>query len=117
MKLYIVYNNNLNHIDICKKGYGASEFQFYMLAKKLANHNFDVTVFNQSNINNTIDNITYRKYSDIFNGINIELPDYFDITIRTYKTYKEWAPFTTYKKGINNIKYRWVGLKKLKAKM
>ena len=34
-----------------------------------------------------------------FNGINIELPDYFDITIRTYKTYKEWAPFTTYKKG------------------
>lgn len=72
MKLYIVYNNNLNHIDICKKGYGASEFQFYMLAKKLANHNFDVTVFNQSNINNTIDNITYRKYSDIFNGINID---------------------------------------------
>lgn len=30
------------------------------------------------------------------NGVNLELPDYFDITIRTYKTYKEWAPFTTY---------------------
>jgi len=31
-----------------------------------------------------------------FNGSDLELPDYFDITIRTYKTYKEWAPFTTY---------------------
>lgn len=26
-------------------------------------------------------------------------PDYFDIKIRTYKTYKEWVPFTTYIKG------------------
>jgi hypothetical protein len=34
-----------------------------------------------------------------FNGMNLELPDYFDITIRTYKTYKEWAPFTTYNTG------------------
>jgi hypothetical protein len=34
-----------------------------------------------------------------FNGMSLELPDYFDIKIRTYKTYKEWAPFTIYKKG------------------
>jgi hypothetical protein len=34
-----------------------------------------------------------------FNGSNLDLPDYFDITIRTYKTYKEWAPFTTYNTG------------------
>jgi hypothetical protein len=34
-----------------------------------------------------------------FNGVELELPDYFDITIRTYKTYKEWAPFTTYVTG------------------
>jgi hypothetical protein len=34
-----------------------------------------------------------------FNGVDLELPDYFDITIRTYKTYKEWAPFTTYNTG------------------
>jgi len=34
-----------------------------------------------------------------FNGVNIDLPDYFDITVRTYKTYKEWYPFTTYNKG------------------
>ena len=34
-----------------------------------------------------------------FNGSSLVLPDYFDINIRTYKTYKEWAPFTTYDKG------------------
>ncbi len=27
------------------------------------------------------------------------LPDYFNIDIKTYKTYKEWAPFTTYNIG------------------
>jgi hypothetical protein len=34
-----------------------------------------------------------------FNGVSLELPDYLDITVRTYKTYKEWYPFTTYNKG------------------
>ncbi len=34
-----------------------------------------------------------------FNGSKLELPEYFNVKIRTYKTYKEWAPFTTYKKG------------------
>lgn len=34
-----------------------------------------------------------------YNGVSIDLPDYFDVTIRTYKTYKEWAPFTTYNTG------------------
>jgi hypothetical protein len=34
-----------------------------------------------------------------FNNSLIELPDYFNILIRTYKTYKEWVPFTTYKIG------------------
>ena len=34
-----------------------------------------------------------------FNGVEIELPDYFNILVRTYKTYKEWVPFTTYKIG------------------
>ena len=29
----------------------------------------------------------------------LRLPEYFTIKIRTYKTYKEWAPFATYKKG------------------
>ena len=29
---------------------------------------------------------------------NIRLPEYFNIKIRTYKTYKEWAPFTNYSK-------------------
>ncbi len=34
-----------------------------------------------------------------YNGVEVELPDYFDVTIRTYKTYKEWFPFTTYDIG------------------
>jgi hypothetical protein len=33
------------------------------------------------------------------------LPDYYSIKIRTYKTYKEWVPFTTYKVGERVIYY------------
>jgi len=40
-----------------------------------------------------------------FNGVELKLPDYFTIKVRTYKTYKEWAPFTTYKKGDRVIYY------------
>ena len=29
----------------------------------------------------------------------LNAPDYFNVRIRTYKTYKEWAPFATYEKG------------------
>ena len=35
----------------------------------------------------------------------LETPDCFDIRVRTYKTYKEWAPFTTYAKGDKVIYY------------
>jgi len=34
-----------------------------------------------------------------YNGAKLITPDYFDIKIRTYKTYKEWKPFLTYMKG------------------
>ena len=34
-----------------------------------------------------------------YNDTQLVLPDYFTIKIRTYKTYKEWAPFTTYNLG------------------
>ena len=34
-----------------------------------------------------------------FNGKILNLPDYFTIKIRTYKTYKEWAPFVSYDFG------------------
>jgi hypothetical protein len=40
-----------------------------------------------------------------FNGKTLTLPDYFNIRIRTYKTYKEWAPFTTYFVGDKVIYY------------
>ena len=34
-----------------------------------------------------------------FNGKILVLPDYFSVKIRTYKTYKEWAPFANYNLG------------------
>ena len=40
-----------------------------------------------------------------FNGVELNLPDYYTINIKTYKTYKEWAPFTNYKKGDRVIYY------------
>ena len=40
-----------------------------------------------------------------YNGVELKLPDYFTIKVKTYKTYKEWAPFTTYKKGDRVIYY------------
>jgi hypothetical protein len=36
---------------------------------------------------------------------HLELPEYFTIKVRTYKTYKEWAPFTNYMKGDKVIYY------------
>ena len=34
-----------------------------------------------------------------FNGVKLVLPDTYSIEIKTYKTYKEWLPFTIYNKG------------------
>jgi hypothetical protein len=34
-----------------------------------------------------------------YNGFDMEYPDYFNLTIRTYKTYPEWNPFDTYDFG------------------
>ncbi len=72
MKIYLIYNNGLIHKNVVEKGYGASEFQFYMLAKKLSELNYDITIFNTSNINDTIDNIRYRDYNDLINNIDID---------------------------------------------
>lgn len=41
----------------------------------------------------------YTCHLDFSTAKNEELPDYFTINIRTYKTYKEWNPFTTYGVG------------------
>jgi len=40
-----------------------------------------------------------------FNGVDLSLPDYFTIKIRTYKTYKEWMPFDVYNNGDKVIYY------------
>ena len=34
-----------------------------------------------------------------FNGVELELPDTYNIEIKTYKTYKEWLPFKIYQIG------------------
>lgn len=39
------------------------------------------------------------------NGKIINLPDYYDIKVKTYKTYKEWAPFVKYNIGDKVIYY------------
>jgi hypothetical protein len=39
-----------------------------------------------------------------YDGFKLEIPDSFDIEIRTYKTYKEWEPFSTYNRG-DKVRY------------
>jgi hypothetical protein len=34
-----------------------------------------------------------------YNGVSLEYPEYYNLTIRTYKTYPEWNPFETYEVG------------------
>ena len=40
-----------------------------------------------------------------YNDANLTPPDYFNVKIRTYKTYKEWVPFTTYNIGDKVLYY------------
>ena len=42
-------------------------------------------------------NLNFKPYNDFKD--TIQLPDVFDIKIRTYKIYKEWAPYTIYQKN------------------
>ena len=51
------------------------------------------------------ENTQFSLINRPFNGVELVLPDYYTISIKTYKTYKEWAPFTTYKKGDRVIYY------------
>jgi hypothetical protein len=41
----------------------------------------------------------YNCVIDFYTAEEIDLPDSFDVLIRTYKTYKEWNPFTVYTIG------------------
>lgn len=41
----------------------------------------------------------YNCVIDFILATSSLVPDYFDLTIRTYKTYKEWNPFVTYNQG------------------
>jgi len=41
----------------------------------------------------------YNAVIDFYNENKDTIPDYFDIKIKTYKTYPEWLPFKTYNNG------------------
>jgi hypothetical protein len=88
MKIYFIYECQYTHISVLKSGSGASELQFYMLAKKLSELKHNITIFNISNINNVIDNIEYRQYNDIINNINIDKNAIF-IIMRKFNLIKE----------------------------
>lgn len=47
----------------------------------------------------------YNCVLDFTSQTSSILPDYYTIDIKTYKTYKEWAPFTTYNIGDRVIYY------------
>ena len=76
----------------------------------ITHRNYDVTILNIKQSMTPIDfklneaylmpvnsgSTVYTCHIDFFTAISEETPDYFSITIRTYKTYKEWNPFTVY---------------------
>ena len=47
----------------------------------------------------------YNCVLDFTSQTSSILPDYYTVDIKTYKTYKEWAPFTTYNVGDRIIYY------------
>jgi len=70
--IYFIYNKCLNHNLILEKGYGNSEFKFYRLAKEIADKNYNTIICNTSVIKNDteyIDNITYKSYKSLINGL------------------------------------------------
>lgn len=79
----------------------------------ITHRNYDVKILNVRQSMTPIDFVLSEAYLmpvnsgstvytcvvDFYYAEENELPDCFDITIRTYKTYKEWNPFTTYTIG------------------
>lgn len=49
-------------------------------------------------------NLNDDNYIRPYNYAKLQTPDYFQVNIRTYKTYKEWNPFVTYNKG-DKVRY------------
>ena len=47
----------------------------------------------------------HLKGLDFYKESDKYLPDYFCLDIKTYKTYKEWAPYVTYEEGDKVIYY------------
>ena len=79
----------------------------------ISHRNIDVTILNVNQSMTPIDfklneaylmpvnsgSTVYTCHVDFYSATSSVLPDYFSIKIKTYKTYKEWTPFTTYTIG------------------
>ncbi len=102
-KINFIYNNNLDHHKVQQIGYGNSEFKFYMLAKSLSDNGLNITIYNNSKINDKLDNIYYKKYTDIFNNIIVNNGDIF-IIMRDYKAAAELSNIY-----LNNKILLWTG--------
>lgn len=106
---YLNTETNISHklsdVRIFKNRENMTPISFKLNESYLMPVNSGSTVYNcvldlYTIINNKMNIKPHNDYSD-----NIVLPDYFDIKIRTWKTYKEWEAFTEYSKGDKIIYY------------
>lgn len=98
-------NHKLSDVRIFKNSENMTPISFKLNEAYLLPINSGSTVYNcvldlYTIINNDLNIKPHNEYLD-----KIKLPDYYDIKIRTWKTYKEWEAFTEYSKGEKVIYY------------
>jgi hypothetical protein len=106
---YLNTETNISHklsdVIIFKNRENMTPISFKLNESYLMPVNSGSTVYNcvldlYTIINNKFNIKPHNEFSD-----NIVLPDYYDIKVRTWKTYKEWEAFTEYSKGDKVIYY------------
>ena len=106
---YLNTETNISHklsdVRIFKNRENMTPISFKLNEAYLMPVNSGSTVYNcvldlYTIINNKMNIKPHNEFSD-----NIVLPDYYDIKVRTWKTYKEWEAFTEYSKGDKVIYY------------
>jgi hypothetical protein len=93
-------------LDITGKSYFNSGFQIQHKVQDISvlnmSHNMTPVSFKMSEsylMPVSSGSTVYNCVIDLNTQTSSVVPDYFNINIRTYKTYKEWNPFTTYSIG------------------
>ena len=106
---YLNTETNISHklsdVMIFKNRENMTPISFKLNEAYLMPINSGSTVYNcvldlYTIVNNKMNIKPHNDYSD-----NIVLPDYFDIKVRTWKTYKEWEAFKEYSKGDKVVYY------------